>query len=259
MAELNIFHYMPKKSPPARALIHDMDGRIKLLCMILYTITVTLTTGGFDLTILTSVLAIGLIGSGLPVKRLVSEIKYFLFFIIIIIVFRSWSVPGTPVPYLPIHGFSWEGLVSGLFFGWKLILIIGICAVLTGTTSLASLKNVIEWCLRPIPFIREARVATMFSLTFVLIPLIFDQAAEMLDAQKARGIENRKNPVLRISFLALPLLLQTFRRADEMVLAMESRCYSEERTPAYFQTNFKDWLVLGFTGFICALVFFRVF
>lgn len=256
MAELNIFHYLPKKSPGARALIHDMDGRIKLICMISFTITATLASRVLDLTILTSVLAMALIAAGLPVKRLVSEIKYFLFFIIIIIAFRSWSVPGTPIPYLPIHSVSWEGLESGLLFGWKLILIIGICAILTGTTSLTSLKNVIEWFLRPIPFIREARVATMFSLTFVLIPLIFDQAAEMMDAQKARGIENRKNPVLRISFLALPLLLQTFRRADEMVQAMESRCYSEERTPVYFKTNLKDWLLLAFTGLIGMLIFF---
>lgn len=54
------------------------------------------------------------------------------------------------------------------------------------------IKNVIEWFLAPIPFVPEARVAAMFSLTFVLIPLIFDQASEMREAQKARCIDERK-------------------------------------------------------------------
>jgi energy-coupling factor transporter transmembrane protein EcfT len=258
MAELNIFHYLPKNPQGAPALIHDMDGRIKLICMILFAIATSLAANLLDFTILTVVIAVAFGGAGLPVNKLVTEIKYFLFFIGVVIVFHSWSVPGTPISNFPIHGISWEGLSSGLFFGWRLVIIIGICNLLTGTTTLSALKNVIEWFLRPVPFIREARVAAMFSLTFVLIPLIFDQAAGMSEAQKARGIGNRKNPMLRISFLAFPLLLQTFRRADEMVLAMESRCYSEERTPVCFKTNLKDWLLLIFSGLVCALIFFRV-
>lgn len=254
MAELNIFHYQPKRSQDTPALIHDMDGRIKLICMILFAVAASMSTHLLDFIILTIFLAVAFGGAKLPMSKLVNEIRYFLLFIGIVIIFHSWNVPGTPIPNFPIHGVSWEGLRSGLFFGWRLIIIIGVCNLLTGTTTLSTLTNVIEWFLRPIPFIREARVATMFGLTFVLIPLIFDQSAEMGDAQKARGIENRKNPVLRISFLAFPLLLQTFRRADEMVLAMESRCYSEERTPVVFKTNPKDWWLLTFSGLVCALI-----
>lgn len=251
MAELNIFHYIPQKS-----IIHEMDGRIKLICMILFTIAAGIAARIFDFTILTSVLVITLIGSGLPITKLFIEIRYFLFLIGIVIVVHSFSIPGTPIPNLPIHGLSMEGLRSGLLFGWRLILIILISTILVGTTPLSLLKSVIEWFLRPIPFIQEARVATMFSLTFVLIPLIFDQASEMQEAQKARCIEGRKNPIIRIKFLIFPLLLHTFMRADEMVLAMESRCYSEIRTKAVFKTNINDWLLLIFSGLICSMVFF---
>ena len=246
MAELNIFHYFPGQS-----WLHQADGRVKLACMIVYALTATLAAGDWRLLVLTLGLAAALLGSGLPVARLVSEIRYFLFFLIVIMVFHTWSVPGNPIPHLPIPGATWEGLASGLRFGWRILLIIGICVVLTGTTTLTTLKHGVEWFLRPVPFIREARVATMFSLTFVLLPLIFDQAAEISAAQKARGIENRKNPIRRIGSLALPLLMQTFRRADEMAFAMESRCYSEDRTPADFKTSTKDWLLLVFTGLVC--------
>lgn len=252
MAELNIFHYFPGQS-----WFHHRDGRMKLVCMIGFTLTVALAAGEWQLTILTLGLATALVGSRLPLSRLAYETRYFLVFLLTIMVFHCLSVPGRPIPHLPIPGISWEGLRSGLLFGWRLLLIIGICAVLTGTTSLSTLKNGVEWFLRPVPFIREARVATMFSLTFVLIPLIFDQAAEISDAQKARGIENRKSPLRRINFLTLPLLLQTFRRADEMVLAMESRCYSEERTPVDFKTNWQDWLLFGLTALICLPVVLR--
>jgi energy-coupling factor transporter transmembrane protein EcfT len=99
----------------------------------------------------------------------------------------------------------------------------------------------------------------MFSLTFVLIPLIFDQASEILDAQKARCIEGRKNPIQRMTFLAYPLLLHTFIRADEIVYAMESRCYSEDRTPVVFKTTSIDWLMLIFSGLVWVIIFFRLF
>ena len=254
MAELSIFHYIPKKS-----IVHNMDGRIKLICMILFTVAAGIATRILDLTILTSVLVIALLGSRLPIKNLLTEIRYFLFLIGIVILVNSLSVPGTPITSIPIHGLTWEGLNSGLMYGWRLILIIVISTILTGTTPLSLLRNVIEWFLAPIPFVPEARVATMFSLTFVLIPLIFDQASEMREAQKARCIEGRKNPIARVMFLIFPLLLHTFMRADEMVLAMESRCYSEVRTKEVFQTNITDWLLLIFSGLVCAMIYFKVF
>jgi len=253
MAELNLFHYLPKKS-----IIHNLDGRIKLICMILFTIAACIAGRTSYLTILTSVLVITLIGSGLPIKKLFTEIRYFLFLIGMIIIVHSFSVPGAPISGLPIRGLTREGLSSGLFFGWRLILIFILSIILTGTTSLSTLKNVIEWFLRPLPFIRGTKIATMFSLTFVLIPLVFDQVSEMQEAQKARCIEGRKNPIKRVMFLLVPLLLHIFIRADEMALAMESRGYSEVRTEPVFKTNINDWVLLIFSGLICAAVFFRL-
>lgn len=250
MAELTIFHYIPKKS-----IIHQMDGRLKLICMILFTMTAGFASKTDDLTVLTSVLVIIYITAGLSVTRFIKEIRYFLFLLGVIMIAHSFTIPGKAIPGLPIHGMTWEGLSSGLLFGWRLILMILIGIIMTGTTSLSLFKNVLEWFLRPVPFIPEARVAMMFSLTFVLIPLIFDQASEMLDAQKSRCIDGRKNPITRILALAGPLLFHTFMRADEIVQAMESRCYSEVRTKAVFKTTLTDWLLLAFTIFVCLIIF----
>ena len=254
MAELNIFHYLPQKS-----VIHAMDGRIKLIGMILFSITTSIATRILDLSVLTLVILLALIGARLPLKKLLIEIKYFIVLISLVMVVHSFSIPGTPITHFLIPNLTWEGLRSGVFFGWRIILIVLLSTILTATTTLSTLKNVIEWFLRPIPLIRATKVATMFSLTFVLIPLVFDQASELLDAQKARCIEGRKNPIKRVIFLVYPLLLHTFIRADEMVYAMESRCYSEKRTPVLFKTNALDWLLLVFLVLICTNVFFNFF
>lgn len=252
MAELTIFHYLPQKS-----IIHNMDGRIKLICMILFTIAAGVANQARWLSLLTFIFIMALIISGFPIKKLITEIRYFLILIGIVIISHSFSVPGRPIPGGPINGATWEGLRSGLFFGWRLILIFILNLILTGTTSLSVLKNVIEWFLRPIPFIREAKLATMFSLTFVLIPLIFDQVSEIQEAQKARCVEERKSPVKRVMLFLFPLLLHIFIRTDEMGLAMESRCYSELRTKDVFKTSATDWFLLIFAGLVWAMVFFH--
>ncbi len=251
MANLNIFHYIPGES-----VIHNMDGRIKLICMILFTVAVGIAARTIELTLISVILLIALIGSGLPIKKLFTEIRYFLFLIAIIIIIHSYTIPGTPIADFPIHGLTWEGVKSGLIFSWRLVLVLIISIILVGTTSLTRFKSVIEWFLRPVPFIREARVATMFGLTFVLLPLVFDEIAEMLDAQKARCVRGRKNPIKRIKFLLFPLFPQIFLRADEMALAMESRCYSEVRTKTVFMAKINDWLLLVFSGVIFVLVVF---
>ncbi len=251
MAELNIFHYMYKNS-----MLHRMDGRIKLACMILFSASVSLTSAKFVLAALTAIIFAVLFTAKLPVMTLLNELRYFAFFIAIVFFVRCFTVPGIPIHNFPVHGVTWEGVNSGVIFGWRLILIIIICIILTGTSSLASLRNVIEWYLRPIPFIPAARVATMVNLTFILIPLIFDQATEILNAQKARCIDGRRNPVKRIMFIAFPLLVQTFRCADEMTFAMEARCYSEDRTRAVFTTSVSDWFALSFSILVLCVTFF---
>jgi len=196
-----------------------------------------------------------LIAARLPIIALLKDMKFFAVIILIVLVTNAFTIAGDPIPGFPIESVSMQGVARGLRFAGRLVLIIMVCAVVTGTTSLLTFKNVIEWYLRPILFIPEARVATMVSLTFALIPVIFDSYAEMMSAQKSRCIELRKNPFKRLSFIAFPLLARTLRRADEIVYAMESRCYSETRTRALFKTNKADWLILA----ICASVLLFVF
>jgi len=194
--------------------------------MLLLTIAVSLATEWQHYIVPMSVIGLALVVSKLPLITILKEMKFLVVMIIIILVMSGWHFAG------------------------RLVLMMMISTVMAGTTSLSTVKNAIEWYLRPIPLIPEARIAMVINLTFVLIPVIFDTYLEMMNAQKARGIELRKNPIRRMKFIVLPLLSRTLRRADEIVYAMESRCYSEIRTRAIFKTNKMDWLILA----ICIVV-----
>lgn len=225
-----------------------MDGRIKLLCMVLLSLSASFASEWQHYLTLLSLVFIALIITKLPIIALLKDMKFFAIIILIVLFTNAFNVPGDPIPGFPIERVSMQGVITGLRFAGRLITIIMVCTVVTGTTSLLTFKNVIEWYLRPVPFIPEVRIATMISLTFALIPVIFDSYTEIMNAQKSRCIELRKNPIKRVNFIVFPLLGQILRRADEIVYAMESRCYSEVRTRALFKINKLDWFILA----ICA-------
>lgn len=215
MAQVTFFHYIHQDTP-----LHKMDGRLKLLCLLLLTLSANFATAWQNYLIPIGVACLALWVAKLPVIAIFKDMKFFA--VMIVIVF----------------------MMSSLHYASRLLFMMLISIVMAGTTPLITIKSVIEWYLRPVPFIPETRIATIINLTFVLIPLIFDNYLEMMNAAKARGIQLRKNPIKRIKFIVFPLLNRTFMRADELVHAMESRCYSEKRTRVMFKTNRADWLML---------------
>jgi biotin transport system permease protein len=248
MAQLIVFKYFYRDS-----IIHKLDVRIKLISMIILSAAIGLIASPGQHVGITLTLFVAMALSKLPFAEFFRQIRYFGILILGIIVIHSFSIPGTKI--LPISGLTVEGFFSGLFFSWRLFLIIIICVIFTGTTSLNQLQKGLEWFLYPIPFLPAARIATMINLVFILIPLLFDQASEIIDAQKARCIEVSRNPFRRIKYLTIPLLLQTFKRAEELIMAMESRCYSEDRNMPVFKSRRRDWIFLFFSISIVAVVF----
>ena len=188
--------------------------------MLLLIISINNSSEWYHYIIVMCSISLALIGSKLPFITIFKEMKLFIVMITVALVMTRWHL------------------------ACRLILMLMVSTVMVGTTPLPTIKHTIEWYLRPIPFIPEVQIATIINLTFVLLPGIFDSYAEMMNAGKARCIELRKNPVKRIKFIAFPLLTRSLRRADALVNAMESRCYSEIRTQAIFKTNKVDWVML---------------
>lgn len=243
MAELSLFRYVAGTSR-----IHRMDPRFKLAAVMLLSVAAGLANHLFKLVGLTLFLIVITAVAEISGKMIIGELKRFAFFLLAAVLIQAWGSPGTP-PLTGGHwlGLTWEGLGMGLVYAWRLAAVLLIGVLFTGTTRVARIRDAVFWFLQWIPGVPADRVATMFSLILTLIPLVFNQAALIQEAQVTRGSETVTNPLRRLRYLAWPVIRQTLRRADALVLAMEARCYSEQKAPPLFHATWHDWAYFGLT------------
>jgi energy-coupling factor transporter transmembrane protein EcfT len=241
MAELTAFSFLPGNS-----LIHKLDVRFKLFFLVL--ISLVSLGGGFKgLGILTGLVTALIIHSRLPLKAGFKELKFFLIFLLLILVARMLTTPGTVLITQP-------GLISGVLICWRLVIIALLGFLFVFTTPSSAIKAAVEWFLSPAAFISGKRIATMMGLIVRFIPVILNQAKETAEAQRARCVEYRRNPLYRLVRLGVPLIRRTFEQADRLIVAMEARCYSENRTDPALSATRTDWIALLIIVVVCGWI-----
>jgi len=247
MAELTVFGFRQGTS-----LLHRLDVRFKLIFLVLISLS-SLNAQVAGLSLLTLILVVALINIRVSLGSILRDLRYASVLLIFIFVARALSTSGSAIVEFKIISITREGLYEGALVCWRLVIVIitGLAFVLT--TRPSKIKAAVAWILRPFPFVPAKRIATMMSLIVRFMPVIFQQAKETLDAQRARGVENRKNPVYRLVKLGIPILRRTFERADKLALAMEARCYSENRTDPQLASGIKDWIALFAVVFLCSI------
>jgi energy-coupling factor transporter transmembrane protein EcfT len=238
MAELTSFSYQAGDS-----LLHHIDVRFKILFVILISL-ICLNLYFPGLAILTSLLLSLILHARLSLISGLKELRYFLILLFFIFFARVLSTDGPPAIELRFISVSIQGLHSGILVCWRLAIIVILGFAFISTTRSSAIKAAVQWFLKPVPFIPEKKVALMMGLILRFVPLIFHQAGEIAEAQKARGVENRKNPVYRLTKLAFPILRRTFERADNLVAAMEARAFTENRTDPELNLHKRDWICL---------------
>lgn len=247
MAELTSFSYHP-----SRSIVHHIDVRVKIASLV--AVSLCIVRSGFQaLAVLTIVFAVlGIIGR-LPVIRMFREVRYFGLFLVFVFAARALSPSGPPYVRIVNFAVSMPAIFDGALVCWRLFMVVISGFIFICTTRSSDIKSAIEWYLRPFPVIPGKRVATMIGLVARFVPVIFQQVRETSDAQRARGIEQRRNPVYRALKLAVPLIRRTFENADKLVFAMEARCYSEDRTEHRFSSAPRDWITLMLVISLCAI------
>ena len=248
MAELTAFGFYHGNS-----LLHRLDSRFKLLFMaVLSLVILNLTFAALGII---SILLLGFcIYSGLPLYAMFKELRYFFILLAFVFAARALSTGGEPAFDARIFSISSEGLSAGLLVCWRLLLVVLLAFTMVASTRPSDIKAAVQWYLKPVPVIPEKKVAIMMGLILRFVPVIFDQAAETAEAQKARCVQNRKNPVYRLIKLGFPLLRRTFERADDLVAAMEARGFTENRTDPQLAAHRRDWIALGVVIRLCLAV-----
>jgi energy-coupling factor transporter transmembrane protein EcfT len=249
MAALTSFGFRPGTS-----LLHRLDVRFKLLFLILISF-MSLSGDFLRLGLLSCLLTVLIVNSRLPLKSGLRGMRFFFILLLLVMGARMVITPGDPIIEIKFFSITRQGTLSGVLICWRLTIIVLLGFAFVFSTRSFEIKAAVQWFLKPFAFIPGKRIATMMGLTTRFIPVILNQANETAAAQRARCVENRKNPVYRLIRLGIPLIRRTFERADRLAIAMEARCYSENRTDPELCAARTDWIALVVMMLICGLIF----
>lgn len=217
---------------PGESIIHWLDPRVKIGSTVVLSI---LILKGEMLTAATmSAFLVALVPiSRIAPHHMVKALRPMLFFFVLLFLLHLFFTDGTPIPPFP----SWrvtvtyEGLFRGAITTWQFILLILSASILTMTTSPTELVSGIERLLRPLKALKipSHDIAIMISIALRFVPTFLEEIDRIKEAQMARGADFKTGPVIRrvksaVSLL-VPLVLCSFRRADELATAMEARGY----------------------------------
>ena len=240
---------------PGNSWIHRLDPRTKLFACFMLMIWILLI---HEAGLLVFFFFTGLIlyrFSKLSILIALKNIRPFVWLFLITLVLHSVFTPGKSlfkIPYTSIM-ISHEGLSGGLFYTCRILILITVANLLTLTTAPMSLTDAIERFLRPFQKWRipAHEIAMMMSIAIRFIPILLEEMQRIQKAQESRGARFEGNLVERIKSvlpILIPLFLSAFRRANDLALAMDARCYQGgEGRISYDELNFKkhDLLAMG--------------
>lgn len=230
--------------------VHRLDVRVKFAAFAALSLAI-LAYGPLPLTVISTFAFLLTRYAGLSPVRILVELRFFMFLLLLVIAARALTTPGAPLvdfPWLPV---SREGVFVGTLTAWRLYLVAVLGLAFMVTTRPSAVKSAVVYFLKPFPRLPAARIGTMLGLQLRFIPLVFRQAEATHDAQRARGIENRRNPAYRMICFVVPFLRRLFTAADRLTDAMEARCYTDQRTePTLAARNSDRWVLCAVIGIV---------
>jgi energy-coupling factor transport system permease protein len=227
MNRLALGQYIPGDSP-----VHSLDPRAKLLFAFSWMLMVLLADHAASYLFLLAFFAISIVLSRIPFSLFWSAARPAFFLIALTSVLHLTMTHGGRVLFqLPFWTLHEEGLRQAVFVSARLFLLMAMAALLTFTTSPVDLTDALEQLLRP--FARWGlpahELALMMSIALRFIPALWEEAEKIKKAQMARGADFESGNVWRRmqSYVPvlIPLFVSTFRRAEELAMAMEARGY----------------------------------
>ena len=216
---------------PGHSVVHRIDPRVKLVFIFIYVILIFLSTNAISLLFTAVVLMGAFVISNIPLRLMFKSIKGILPIIILTTVLNIFYIKGGYTFKLWIFSVSEKGLETAATICVRIILVIICTSLLTFTTSPIVLTDGLEKLLSPLKVIRldVHSLAMMMTIALRFIPTLVDETDKIMSAQKARGADFESGGLTKrmraLIPILIPLFISAFRRADELALAMECRCY----------------------------------
>ena len=217
---------------PSNSKLHRLDPRVKIMCTLIYLISLFLfqNIGGYI--IATLFLATVIRISKVPFKFIVKGLKAVVMLLMITVLFNLFlTKTGTIIFSAWIFKVTDEGLRIAVFMSIRLIYLILGSSLMTFTTTPNALTDGIEKLLWPFQKIKLPvhEIAMMMSIALRFIPILLEEADKIMKAQLARGADLESGNIIQKAKAMIPILVplfvSAFRRANDLAMAMEARCY----------------------------------
>jgi energy-coupling factor transport system permease protein len=239
--------------------IHRLDPRIKMLVTGCYLVLIVLLKRVLPLISCFFILILFFHLSGLSPFIPLRNIRSFILLLLLTFLIHACSTPGQP--FLRIAGIltvTCEGIARGFLYVFRIVLLISYAHFLTLCTSPMEFTDGLERVMRPLRRLRlpSHELAMMISISLRFIPIMLEEVERIQKAQISRGARFDGNIIRRIRSLipiVIPLMVSTFRRANDLSFAMDARCYQGSDHRSSFQELIlgkNDWLALIGNGLV---------
>ncbi len=214
---------------PGDTVVHRLDARTKLILVIVYIVGLFQAVGWVSYGAVTLVTAVCMWLSHISAKNIFKGLKPMLFIIVLTALLNIFYTEGTPI--VPGWVITWEGIARAVQMILRIVLLITGTFLLTYTTSPIALTDGLEKLMNPLKKIKVPvhEMTMMMSMALRFIPTLIEETDKIMSAQKARGADFETGSLIdrakALLPVMVPLFVSAFRRADELAVAMESRCY----------------------------------
>ena len=217
---------------PANSILHRLDPRVKIVCTLLFLISLFLQKSILGYVVATLFLAIVIRESKVPFKFIVKGLKPIILLLLITVGFNLFLTDG-PVVLVKfwIFRITDTGLETAVYMAIRLMYLIIGSSLMTFTTTPNELTDGIEKLLHPLNKIKVPvhEIAMMMSIALRFIPILLEETDKIMKAQIARGADLESGNIIQKAKsmipILVPLFVSAFRRANDLAMAMESRCY----------------------------------
>ncbi len=217
---------------PSNSKLHRLDPRVKIMCTLLYLISLFLFQNIWGYLVATVFLAFVIRISKVPFKHIVKGLKPIIMLLMITVVFNLFlNNTGTVLVKFWVFQITTEGLQTAVFMAIRLIYLILGSSLMTFTTTPNALTDGIERLLKPLQKIKVPvhEIAMMMSIALRFIPILLEETDKIMKAQIARGADLESGNIVQKAKAMIPILVplfvSAFRRANDLAMAMEARCY----------------------------------
>ncbi|HHT96700.1 MAG TPA: energy-coupling factor transporter transmembrane protein EcfT [Clostridiales bacterium] len=253
---------------PSESVLHDLDPRVKLISTFFFIISLFVFNTFYGYIVVTLFLYTIIRLSKVPFKFIFKGLRGIMVLLLFTAIFNLFLTPGEEIFKLGFLKITKEGIYTASFMAIRLSYLVLGSSIMTFVTTPNQLTDGLEEIMKPLNKIKLPvhEIALMMSIALRFIPILLEETDKIMKAQMARGADFESGNVLKraksLIPILVPLFISAFRRANDLAMAMEARCYhgGEGRTkmkPLMYKRN--DYMAFSaFSLYITAVIGIKI-